>query len=73
MEVALVEIKSVLFLVGGEEQVDLSIVVQVGSAYAAAVVKIHIIKDVEGFGRVESIAEIQACAGMVQGFEQSWL
>ena len=51
-------------LVGGEEQVDLAIVVEIPCAYACAVVVVHVFEYVELLGRVERISEIQACRVM---------
>ncbi len=69
VQVAFVEVEPVGSLVGGEEQVDLAIVVEIAGAYAAAVVVIHVIEYVEVAGGVEGIAEIQAGPVVIQHFE----
>jgi len=60
MEAASVEIKLVISLAGGEEQVDAPVIVKIAGADASAVVEIHIVEDVKAGGGVQRIAEIQA-------------
>jgi hypothetical protein len=66
VHVAGVKVQPVRALVGSEEEVDLSIAVKVTGADASTVIEVHVIEYVEVIGRMEGIAEVQSCPGLVQ-------
>jgi hypothetical protein len=69
MKVAGIEIKLVITLVGGKEEIDAAISVEITGSDACSVVIIHVIEYVESGSGVKGIVKIQACSFLVQYFE----
>jgi len=69
MKAAGIKIKFVAALVGSKEQVNAAISIEVPGSDAGAVVIIHIIEDIEFWGRMKGIIEIQPCLFWVQHFK----
>ena len=69
-EIPFVEEEAVVDHVAGEEDIGQAVVIDVADGYAAAVVEINIVEDVEGFAVEDGILEVDVCLVFVEMGEE---